>query len=1229
MNQERQEAYLNLIQQLLSCRSWEEIEMILTSNQNLLDAGFLQTLEALAQMYLQDGDKNTANWLINLGNQLLEMFNLSSQVAREQNLESLSKSDFQAYLEFLFELLQATAESRGRVDVVYSFLVANTDKIDLIFAEILRRWARAKLAEVEADTAQSIVAVIVEFSNLIQQFPLGNKASNMEIAIAGYEIAMNVYTREDFPVDWAMTQINLGTAYSKRIQGEKAENIEQAIAACDRALTVLTSEDFPVEWAMTQHNLGNAYNNRIIGEKDSNQELAIAAYNQAITVLNRENFPIDWAMIQINLGAAYRNRILGEKAENIEQTIAAYDRAIAVYTREHFPVEWAKAQSELAAAYIDRIIPKESENIEQAIDAYNLALTVLTHDELPIEWAMTQINLGVAYRKRIQGEKAENIEQAIVAYNRALTILTHEAFPVDWARTQNNLGNAYLERIQGDKSENMEQAISAYNLALTVRNREDFPVNWAATQNNLGNVYINRILGKKEENVEQAIVAYNRALTVYTHKSCFVEWAKTQINLGAAYLERVLGEKSENIEQAIVACTQALTVLTCKDFPVDWATTQITLGVAYLHRILEDTAENIEQAIAACERVLTIYTHEDFPVDWARVQNNLGEAYRNRILGEKSQNLEYAIAAYARALTVRTREAFPQDNAITLVNLGLLYYNEKQFYSAYDTFLQAIETVEYLRGEIVSGGESKRKQAEKWIILYRFMIETCLELGFNDQAIEYSDRSKTRNLVELLATRHLYPKGKIPENQRQKLQQLRREIDVEKRRLATDSQPDYTHINQLRQQSNEIYPLEPIRFQEIQALLDQNTAIIQWYIFDDYFQAFIITYNNSIIWKSSPLALENLDNCGDEYLKTYIAIKQAEPESAEQQELQNQWQNSLFSSLQNLAYILQINDILAQLPGTINQLIFIPHRGLHIFPLHSLPVNPEIWQHFNPESTPTSSHPYLLDCFKNGVRYAPSCQILQQLQQQQRPQFQRFFAIQTPTEDLYEQDLGAVAAIKKQFPDSPCILKQSQAQKSAILRVDETTNTATIHENLLASHSLFFFCHGQFKFDSPLDSGLQLADETLTLAEIIEHFDLKNTRLVTLSACETGLIDFDNTSDEYIGLPNGFLLAGSTNVVSSLWAVSRVATAFLMVKFYQELQQKTNIALALNTAQGWLRDTTVQGFQTWLGNSPLDRVWQRELRKYFDLIQAKQGASTKPFEQPYYWAAFCTIGKGE
>jgi CHAT domain-containing protein len=52
-----------------------------------------------------------------------------------------------------------------------------------------------------------------------------------------------------------------------------------------------------------------------------------------------------------------------------------------------------------------------------------------------------------------------------------------------------------------------------------------------------------------------------------------------------------------------------------------------------------------------------------------------------------------------------------------------------------------------------------------------------------------------------------------------------------------------------------------------------------------------------------------------------------------------------------------------------------------------------------------------------------------------------------------------------------------------------------------------------------------------------------------------------------------------------------------MTKFYEELEQSNNIALALNQSQKWLRDVTIKGLQDWLPKSKLEDVWQEKLAR--------------------------------
>ncbi|WP_375510525.1 hypothetical protein [uncultured Nostoc sp.] len=66
MNEQRQQEYFNLIQNLLNCRSHDEILETLVASQELVDFGFLQTLEAKGAMFSQQGDENKANWGANV-----------------------------------------------------------------------------------------------------------------------------------------------------------------------------------------------------------------------------------------------------------------------------------------------------------------------------------------------------------------------------------------------------------------------------------------------------------------------------------------------------------------------------------------------------------------------------------------------------------------------------------------------------------------------------------------------------------------------------------------------------------------------------------------------------------------------------------------------------------------------------------------------------------------------------------------------------------------------------------------------------------------------------------------------------------------------------------------------------------------------------------------------------------------------------------------------------------
>jgi CHAT domain-containing protein len=96
------------------------------------------------------------------------------------------------------------------------------------------------------------------------------------------------------------------------------------------------------------------------------------------------------------------------------------------------------------------------------------------------------------------------------------------------------------------------------------------------------------------------------------------------------------------------------------------------------------------------------------------------------------------------------------------------------------------------------------------------------------------------------------------------------------------------------------------------------------------------------------------------------------------------------------------------------------------------------------------------------------------------------------------------------------------------------------------------------------------ADGILTAFEITS-LDLKDTELVVLSACETGLGDVRNGDGVY-GLQRAFKVAESRFIVTSLWKVDDDATMKLMTLFYQDLESSRDVIKSFSVAQKQLRD---------------------------------------------------------
>jgi CHAT domain-containing protein/tetratricopeptide (TPR) repeat protein len=1085
-----------------------------------------------------------------------------------------------------------------------------------------------------------------DLGNTYAALKSGDRADNLSCAIEHYQQALLYRTPGNAPLDFAATQINMGTAYKNLATSsqttnsqELTENLQKAIECYQQALTVYVPEKTPLQYATAYSNLGNIYKTLAAGspEQAENLQKAIECYQKTLTVYTPATSPLQYAATQNNLAAVYFTLPGGERRENLLKVIECCHRALIVYTPEADPPQFAATQHSLGMAYAalpsiamgaitasgttsDRVqnlrkaidcfqqalrfrsrqlTPQDfadtqnnlgavytslpsgdrAENLRKAIECYRQVLAVYTLSNAPKMYAAAQSSLGLALVALPGGDRAENLQKAIECYRHALVIYTSEEEPLQYAAAQNNLGMAYAALPTGDRLENLDTAFECYQQALRFRTPQATPLEYAATQHNLGSVYYSLPRGERLQNLRKAIEIYQEALRYRTPEAAPLGYADTQNNLGAAYSALPTIDRADNLRNAIECYQQALRFRTRQDVPQDYAMTQKNLGNAYYDIPTVDRADSLGKAIECYLQALTVYTSRSSPLDYASTQNSLGNAYGAYPTVESADRAEYlrkAIECYQQALRFRTPEAAPLDCRRSAQSLADLFLEQKRWREAYAAYHLAFLATERLF-RYAFRPDSRQIEMQSNDALYRNMVLTCLRLsndpGCRREGLVTAEAGKARIFLDQMGQADYPPPAGVPEplisEESQLLAQLRvLEISAHEANLSAEKRAQYAGQRATLQEQLEVFWKELVtkypqsqdyvdlrrgqspswkNLVDLSTRLGPQTALVEFYMLEDEIAAFVLCAGQPAPQVFSlPI---NRQRMFDSFLNPYI------------DEILNRNANRRYEhAWQGLG-----EELLAPLSEALQEarlVYFIPHGWLHLLPLHALTVG---------------GQPFIL---QKASAYAPSAAMLARTLERKisHPQIHSALVVgYSPSEETLEKEPLLVEAgdMAAYFKTSP--------------HMNDETSLALLQGPLQEAGLVHFSCHAYLNGSDPLASSVQLAGGAVTVREWMSH--RLQAELVTLSACQAGLINI-NSSNDISGLSRAFLYAGARSNLLTLWPVAGQSTRQWMASFYQ-------------------------------------KAWSQEGQPLLSKALAFQQAVLELREQqpdPYYWAPFILIG---
>ncbi|MCA2794692.1 tetratricopeptide repeat protein [Microcystis sp. M100S2] len=447
--------------------------------------------------------------------------------------------------------------------------------------------------------------------------------------------------------------------------------VKLAIQSCQQAVIAYRQiKDLSGE-AKSTANLGNAYVN------DGQYRQAISVLENAVKIAQESKERRVEALAFLYLGGAYYE--LGEFKESIE-----FFQQTLIIAKEIKDADLEKSAEKLLVLMeaekqrkeADKLFEQGAQQYEisqfrEALQSWEKALQIYQEIKNRQGEAASLDNLGSAYLSLGQYQKAIDLHEKSLVINREIVNRQGEA------NSLNNLGNAYQSRGE------YQTAIDYHQQSLDIRREIKDRQGEAASLNNLGNAYQSRGEYQTAINYHQQSLAITRELDDRSGE------AKALNNLGVDY--RLLGQyqKAINYHQQSLGIAEKI-----GDLKVQ-ADSLGNLGNVY------QSLGQYQKAIDYHQQSLEIAEKIGDQGSKARSLGNLGNAYQSR--GEYQK----AIDLYEKSLVITRDIGLRQEEGSFLNNLGVAHYFLGEYEKAIDYLKQTLDIAKKigdLKGEADSLG---------------------------------------------------------------------------------------------------------------------------------------------------------------------------------------------------------------------------------------------------------------------------------------------------------------------------------------------------------------------------------------------------------------------------------------------------------------------------------------------------------------------------------------------